>query len=744
MLARGSMINVVGMALGAVFGFGLTVLASRWLQPRDSGGLFELIAMYTIMSNILELGADTGLTRWISRARATGGIVQVRRIVRVALLPVVIIGIVAAAVMWVEASWLAQIFLHGMTRAVAVREVRIIAPLVPLGALSNCVLAGPRGYDRMWPYLAIEGVGKPVARLLLVLLALLMGFGLEGALIAWCLPIVAGLIGAWVILGGIIKVELPPARRCVSHAAGRRSGPAGTVGRPGQVYAVPPRGLYPGSAGITSTGPIPRLHRDSPSGPAAGPHRDASTGPIGRLRWDPPTGPIPRVHGSASTGPIPRVRGNSPARPIPRMRGNTSTGPIPRVHGNTSTGPIPRVHGGASTGPIPRVHGNASTGPIRRVHRDAAAGPPSRPHQDPPTVPLPRVRGAGPGQPSGGRPGVPGAYPHQPPRGYPPRPVASVQHPGARTGRHRIPSRVRSSMLQRLASEFWGFAAPRGLAGAFQIVVIWLDVLLVGAMLSRYSAGIYAAVSKLAIVGTYALQGQRLAIGPQLSRLLARRQYRRAEKLFQGGTRMLMLASWPFYLLLMVFPSVVLGIFGPKYMAGGAALAILAGAMLINLGTGNVTVVLLMGGKSSWNALNAFAAVAANIGLNFLLVPRLGIAGAAIAWAASIAIDNIAAVIEVKWSLGLGTFGSGYGLVAIITVICFGLTGVAARVLLGESLLSLVLAGTAGTVVYAAALYTLRTRLQISEFITTLRSRATKKSPVMQPGRQAAKGTQAA
>ena len=547
LVARGSVINALGMALGAVFAFALTVLVSRWLQPGNAGGLFELIAIFMIASNILELGADTGLTRWISRARATSGLAEVRRVVWIALIPVAIVGAAAAAGMWLAAPWLAAVFLHGIDPATAVREVHIVVPLVPLGALSNCVIAGPRGFDRMWPYLAIEGVGKPVIRLLLVLIALLMGWGLQGALIAWCLPIVVGLVAAWLILSGLIRAE--PA------AAPRRGG---------------------------------AVQQSLPSGPA-----------------------------------------------------------------------------------------------------ELQAGPQTFP------------AGAAPG----------------------PRPGPSPPPAAVRKGKHRTGHGARSAAGQRLAREFWGFSAPRGLAGAFQIVVLWLDVLLVGALMSRYAAGVYAAVSKLVIVGTYALQAQRLAIGPQLSALLARGQNRRAEALFQGATRLVMLIAWPLYVMFMIFPSVILGIFGPKYASGATALCILSGAMLVNLGTGNVTVALLMGGKSVWNAVNAFAAVTVNIVLNLVLIPRMGIAGAAVAWAASIVVDNVAAVIEVKWTLGLATFGPGYGLAAAASAGCFAVTGLAARAALGETLPALAIACAAGTAVYGAVLYAARSRLEIGELIAAVRMR---------------------
>ena len=123
-----------------------------------------------------------------------------------------------------------------------------------------------------------------------------------------------------------------------------------------------------------------------------------------------------------------------------------------------------------------------------------------------------------------------------------------------------------------------------------------------------------------------------------------------------------MLATFPLYLVLAIFPAVILGIFGSRYTAGASALTVLSLAMLINLGTGNVTVVLLMGGKSSWSAINAGAALIANVGLNLLLVPRIGILGAAIAWSASIAMDNVTAMIEIRWVMGLAPFGPGYWL----------------------------------------------------------------------------------
>jgi O-antigen/teichoic acid export membrane protein len=530
-VARGSMTNLVAMALGAVLSFAVTVLVSRWLQPTDAGGFFELIALFTIVSSTLYLGADTGLTRWISRARAIGGLADARRVVTIALLPVLIAGLAAAAAVWIAAPAISRTFLNSMAQANAITDVRIVAPLVPLGALSACILAATRGFGRMWPYLAVEGLGKPAMRVGLVLIALAVGWGIRGALVAWSAPVAVGAVASWLILGRLMRSETPDR---------------------------------------------------SPSPASLSPPRPTSSAPV---IGDPDTG-------------------------------------------------------------------------------------------------------------NSGRPG---------------------EH-----GRHRLPKRAAAAGRPRLAGEFWRFAAPRGFAGTFQIVVVWLDVLLVGAMLSRYDAGVYAAVSKLALVGAYTLEATRLSIGPQLSKALARQEHDRAEELHQSATGWLVLASWPVYIVIAIFPAVVLGIFGHRYTAGAAALAVLALAMLVNLGTGNVSVVLLMGGKSSLSAYNALAALVVNIGLNLLLLPRIGLVGAAVAWAAAIVVENLAAVVEVWWTLGIKPFGSGYWLVAAASAVCFGVSGLAARGLLHQTLPALVVALAAGLMAYSAVLYLIKSRLQLAGLTAAL------------------------
>src|SRR5919201_508904 len=104
-----------------------------------------------------------------------------------------------------------------------------------------------------------------------------------------------------------------------------------------------------------------------------------------------------------------------------------------------------------------------------------------------------------------------------------------------------------------LARDFWRFTVFRGVSAVFDVAVLWLDVLLVGALGSARQAGIYAAASRVLAVGAFALQAVFLVIGPQISALLAQKSRERALALYQTSTAWLTAIGFPVYLTMAVF-----------------------------------------------------------------------------------------------------------------------------------------------------------------------------------------------
>lgn len=501
-LARSGAVALVGSVVSGILSFGLVLIVTHGLNQSLAGAFFEAVALFTILTNTCELGADTGLVRTVSRYRAIHRTQFIRQLVVIAFAPVLILSSFAAVVVVVWAPQIVKLLFHGGHPELAVPYLRTLGLFIPMGAAASVAIQGTRGFSTIVPYVTLEDVGRPLLQPMLVWGALTLGLGGLAISLAWAVP-----VGLEFLLASIWLLML--------------------------------------------------------------------------------------------------------------------------------------------------------------IRSDRRAG-----------------REVGPWRPEG-----------------------------------------------HVASEFWRFSAPRGLAAFFQVGILSLDVLLVGGLRTTKEAAVYAAASKLLLGGGFAIEAIRVAIAPQISVLLSRHQRDAAQAVYRAGTWWLIALSFPFYLALAVFGSLILKIFGHGYGTGSTVVLILSLAMLLGLATGNVTTVLLMGGKSSWSLINTVVALALNVGLNLLLIPRLGINGAALAWAVSIVVINIAPLVQVRMLLRLDPFGRGFFVVTTATLVCFGAFGLLVRALLGETMTALLTFGVLATPVYVAILYRYRQTLHFDDIRAGFRRRLQVLSP---------------
>jgi O-antigen/teichoic acid export membrane protein len=492
---RGGSLALLGYVASAGLQFLLVLVVTHGLSGTAAGVFFEAVALFSILSQWGELGADTGAVREVSRLRAVGRSGDIPAALIAALVPVVAFGLLALVLVYGFAPALAEAFFRSAARGEAVGYLRLFAVFLPLASACTVILAATRGFGTMRAYVAVQNIALPAARPLLVGAALVAGLGSFAVGLAWALPLAFALLGALSLLHG-------------------------------------------------------------------------------------------------------------------RLRGLRESAPRPR--------------------------------PVSR------------------------------------------------------------------------PSRA-------IAEEFWHFAAPRCLAGVFGVTVTWLDVLLVGAYTSSRDAAIYAAASRLSVVGTYALYALGMALAPQFSRLLAAGDLDRVQTLYQMSTWWIMALCWPLYVAFAVYGHTLMAMFGAGYASGGGALLILALGGLVNLGTGNSTVVLLMSGYSSWNMFNAGLSLVVNVGLNLILIPQLGISGAAIAWAASITVNNLAAVLQVRVLLGVRPFGRAYVRIAGSAALIYGGLGALIRWQTAGSVLGFVAFCLVASAMYLWLLWRDRDNLQLTELGRSLR-----------------------
>jgi O-antigen/teichoic acid export membrane protein len=203
---------------------------------------------------------------------------------------------------------------------------------------------------------------------------------------------------------------------------------------------------------------------------------------------------------------------------------------------------------------------------------------------------------------------------------------------------------------------FWAFALPRAASVAIDASSMWVGVLVTGALSTRAEAGVFAAVGRYVLAGLLIMQGLRVAIAPQLSRLLGDGRRSDAAGVYRRATLWIVVLSWPAYLLLGIFAPAFLALFGPEFAAGAAPMAVLAIAMLVNVGVGLVQTVLLMSGNSRGHLFATAAGLALNLAACVVLIPRYGALGAAIAWSFGIVCENVLAAMLARRALGEGLF----------------------------------------------------------------------------------------
>jgi O-antigen/teichoic acid export membrane protein len=292
------------------------------------------------------------------------------------------------------------------------------------------------------------------------------------------------------------------------------------------------------------------------------------------------------------------------------------------------------------------------------------------------------------------------------------------------------PRRRRGAVsVREQVREFWSFAFPQTLTALMQSAILWLDVVLLGALKGSHEAGIYGSLSRYVLVAMLGLTAIATAVSPLASSLLTEQNWHSVGRLLRVATVWATALSLPLYIVMAVFAPVLMRLFGPSFESGSAALTILALAMVANVITGPTGMILLMGGRSGLILVDSAIALALNVALNLLLIPHLGMVGAALAWAASIVSFNALTVIQARHSWGIQPFGRTLLLMASSAVLAYGLPGLTLRIALGEHPWTLIATCIAGTIGYGLAVWSLRHQLSLPTLRTAWRRRRSLVAP---------------
>ncbi len=205
-------------------------------------------------------------------------------------------------------------------------------------------------------------------------------------------------------------------------------------------------------------------------------------------------------------------------------------------------------------------------------------------------------------------------------------------------------------------SDLFKISIPLMFAQSVQFIMAWTDKLMLGNMMGSEEVGIYFTVFKLSMFASLALMAINSIASPKFAELFGKKDFDGLKKVAHQSSKMIFLATLPLVLLFFAFPEFLLGLFGEEFKVGVNAFLFLSFGKLISSFCGSVGNLLQMTGKQVifMNILLVGAIV--NVSLNFFLIPKFGINGAALASMISLSTWNLIMVYFVKRELGFYTF----------------------------------------------------------------------------------------
>ena len=212
-----------------------------------------------------------------------------------------------------------------------------------------------------------------------------------------------------------------------------------------------------------------------------------------------------------------------------------------------------------------------------------------------------------------------------------------------------------AALSARFETRIWARAmGPFLLHGASYVVWASLAVVMLGWYRSPAEVGVYRAAALAAGLSIFPITAFVATVSPLVARLYAEGDMARIQKVvstttlamfafgFCGVAGYALIGHW---LLALVF--------GPEFDTGYWPLVIIAGGNWIFSGIWSVGVLLDMSGNQRFPAMAYMGALVVNLVLGVVLIPRLGLIGAAISTAGSWALAHMWLAIVVTRRLGI-------------------------------------------------------------------------------------------
>lgn len=200
------------------------------------------------------------------------------------------------------------------------------------------------------------------------------------------------------------------------------------------------------------------------------------------------------------------------------------------------------------------------------------------------------------------------------------------------------------------------YALPFMAVSFISMSMHWLDVMMLGMLTDPATVGLYHPAARTAGLIRAVLVAFAGMAAPVFAELHAAGRMEEAGRVYRLLSRWVLTLAIPLLLLFALLPGPVMAVFGSSFSKAAPALVLLSGAALLQAFFGMAATLLAMTGHARLSLMNAAAALLLQLLLNLILIPRMGIEGAALGSLLLFLTLSVARLLEVRSLLGLHPF----------------------------------------------------------------------------------------
>lgn len=221
--------------------------------------------------------------------------------------------------------------------------------------------------------------------------------------------------------------------------------------------------------------------------------------------------------------------------------------------------------------------------------------------------------------------------------------------------RRSVPDEFLNTKAKFHTKQWISIGMPFMISTGLTMLILRLPIIIIGFIGTPTDVGIMSVMIRVASAVTLFQISASLVVSPRFSQLLSQDKYEQLQRVMTIISTMMSLAGTGMSILLVLFSTPILGLFGTEYLNHTNLLHLLAIGLAISANLGLANPLLMMAGYEKlvvkWTAF----LFACSVLLTFYMIDRYGLLGGAISWILIDIINNAWSMLAARHTTGINS-----------------------------------------------------------------------------------------